>query len=97
MKEAPLKRAILRLLKKRGYLAWSNPQNAYTRSGIPDIQGVLPGGRALFIECKAPGRYKNPETGCTELQASTIERLRKQGALVLVVDSVIAVQAALEA
>lgn len=23
--------------------------------GLPDICGVLPGGRALFVECKAPG------------------------------------------
>jgi len=92
MKEAPLKRAILRLLKKRGYLAWSNPQNAYTQSGIPDIQGVLPGGRAFFIECKAPGRYANPVSGLSKIQAMWVNALREVGALVLVTDSVAAIE-----
>jgi hypothetical protein len=51
------------------------------RKDWPDITGVLPGGRALFIECKSlTGR-------ASEGQKAMIETLNKQGALAIIARS----------
>jgi hypothetical protein len=50
--------------------------------GLSDVAGVLPGGRALFVECKQPGRKP------TVAQAAFLERMRVQGAVALVVEDV---------
>ena len=61
-------------------------QNAYGHSGIPagfpDLMGVIPGGRALFIEVKAPGNKP------TELQLRHLEAFRAKGAMAFWADSV---------
>lgn len=50
-------------------------------SGVPDRICILPGGKILFVELKAPG--KQP----TALQLRVHEMLRRLGAEVHVVDS----------
>lgn len=37
------------------------PHNRFFIRGVPDISGVLPDGRALFIEVKAPKGRASPE------------------------------------
>lgn len=50
-------------------------------NGLPDRMYLLPGGRALFVEFKSTG--KKP----TRIQEHIIDRIRKVGFTVLVVDS----------
>lgn len=50
-------------------------------SGVPDRIVIMPGGRVVFVELKAPG--KKP----TELQKYQQERLRALGCDVRVIDS----------
>lgn len=90
--EADLKSAIVKYLKSVGVLAWRNPVSLYGRSGRPDIEGVLPGGRALFIEAKRPGKYTRAIDGLTDVQIAWIDQLVETGARVLVVDSLDAVK-----
>lgn len=51
------------------------------QSGVPDRLVLLPGGRTIFVELKAPG--KKP----TALQLLQHKKLRALGFLVLVIDS----------
>lgn len=50
--------------------------------GFPDISGLLPGGRALFVECKSLKGTLTPD------QQAFHARLRAHGALVLTVKSI---------
>jgi hypothetical protein len=62
--EGRVKAACLRYLEKRGIKAWNNPSGAvriapdrwlhFGKKGSADILGILPGGRFLAVECKAP-------------------------------------------
>ncbi|WP_062306610.1 VRR-NUC domain-containing protein [Alicyclobacillus sendaiensis] len=54
-----------------------SPGNA----GVPDRLVLLPGGRAVFVELKAPGRRPTP------LQRVQQERIRALGFAVYVLDS----------
>lgn len=56
--------------------------DASVYAGIPDRLVLLPGGRALFVELKAPG--KKPR----KLQLHVHNRLRSLGYRVEVVDSI---------
>jgi len=47
--------------------------------GHPDIAGVLPGGRALYVECKSGKGELRPE------QVGMLEALTRQGALAVTV------------
>lgn len=58
-------------------LKWVSPGNP----GVPDRIVILPGGRVIFVECKAPG--KKP----TALQAKVHAQLRALGCDVRVIDS----------
>lgn len=49
--------------------------------GVPDRLVIFPGGRIAFVELKAPGKKPRPN------QIVQIERLRRLGADVEVVDS----------
>ena len=51
------------------------------RRGAPDRLVILPGGRMVFVECKAPGQKAKDH------QLREHERLRKLGVMVVVVDS----------
>lgn len=79
MLEKDIEAALVRRIKKIGGIAYKF--TSPSRRSVPDRLCVLPGGRVVFIECKAPG--KKP----TRLQAAEHERLRALGAEVLVVDS----------
>lgn len=85
--ERALKTAIVRSLKEQGILAWRNPVGPFSNAGLPDILAVLPRGRLLAIEAKAPGRYKNVMSGLTPTQHAWCDALRKAEALVIVTDS----------
>lgn len=51
------------------------------RRGAPDRLVILPGGRMVFVECKAPGQKAKDH------QLREHDRLRKLGVMVVVVDS----------
>ena len=71
--ETDLVRAILQLLRLRGIYAWRNnttgvydPVKGVFRKftglkGVSDVLGVLPDGRFLAIEAKAPKGRSSPE------------------------------------
>jgi hypothetical protein len=95
--ESSLVRAVLQLLALRGVCAWRCNSGGLSRTdaagrrryykfagveGLSDVAGVLPGGRALFVECKRPGRK------ATVAQAAFLDRMRAQGAVALVVEDV---------
>ena len=52
------------------------------RRSVPDRLVTLPGGRIVFVEVKAPGKYP------TELQERDHARRRKLGCDVWVIDSI---------
>jgi len=58
-------------------MKWVSPGN----SGVPDRIVIMPGGRIVFVELKAPGRKP------TQLQLVQHERLRALGCDVRVIDS----------
>jgi hypothetical protein len=69
--ENRVKRECLDYLKLRHIKAWSNPSGAvrirpgkfmsFGLKGSSDILGLLPGGRFLAVECKAPDGRLSPE------------------------------------
>ena len=80
MLEKSIERFFVRQVESVGGLAlkWSSPG----RNGVPDRIVLLPGGRIVFVELKAPG--KKP----TSLQIRMHEILIGLGADVHVIDSV---------
>jgi hypothetical protein len=96
-KESAIQPAILGCLRAYGILCW--PQNRekgnWRRAshvgfkGLPDIGGVMRGGRAIQVEVKKPGEPLGP------YQRAAHEMLTKQGALVFTVTCVDDVQRAL--
>ena len=58
-------------------LKWVSPSLA----GVPDRIVIIPGGRVIFVELKAPGKKPSP------LQHRIIKRLCAVGADVRVIDS----------
>ena len=90
--ESDLVRACLEYLSAKGIMAWRNNQGSfafeskgrrrYFKAGAPgsgDIFAILPGGRFLSIECKAPkGRI-------SEAQAEWETRVSMAGAAAMVV------------
>ena len=88
--EAPVLSGCLRYLEARGIYHWRNSTGAaqigpgrfmrFGKKGSSDILGILPGGRMLCVECKAPNRGRlSPE------QKQFLEEVREAGALALVV------------
>lgn len=57
--------------------------------GWPDLMVLLPGGRVLFMECKAPGKTTTP------MQEHRLKVLRELGFETCVVDSAEAARAAI--
>ena len=80
MLEKEIEAAVGRYALARKFLNYkfTSPQ----RSFVPDRIFIAPGGRMLFVEFKQKG--KKP----TAMQAREHERLREQGCLVYVIDSV---------
>jgi hypothetical protein len=79
MKEAQIERRLVARVKQAGgqCLKWVSPGHA----GVPDRIVMLPSGRILFVELKAPGEKPKP------LQTYTMGQIRDLGFEVLVIDS----------
>lgn len=63
-------------------------------TGLPDLFGILPGGRWWAVEVKRPGARPRPNEAA---QREILEYLRQNGALVVVASDVSEVQRAFEA
>lgn len=79
MRERNIEACLRDSVKKVGGIAykWVSPGN----NGVPDRIVIIPGGRIIFVELKAPG--KKP----TALQQVQHDRLRALGCDVRVIDS----------
>ena len=86
--EKDIERYFKAQLEKRGAIVWKfvSPGQA----GVPDRIVLLPGGRVVFAEMKAPGKRPRP------LQRAVFERMRRAGHPVYVIDSREAVKAFME-
>lgn len=80
MLERTIEKHLFEQTKKRGGIAYkiTSPNKA----GIPDRLVCLPGGKAAFIELKAPGQKPRP------LQQVRHKELRALGQKVFVIDGV---------
>ena len=78
MRERDIERKLVSEIKKRGggCLKLVSPGN----SGVPDRLCLFPGGKAIFVEIKAPGKVPRP------LQEAQIRKLRNLGFPVFVVN-----------
>lgn len=87
-KEADIERYFVRCVKTRGgrTLKFSSPSSA----GVPDRILLLPGGRVLFVEFKAPGQKPRP------LQQVVFRQFAGLGSPVTILDSREAVDRYLE-
>lgn len=81
MTEAQVIAAAQRYAKKTGIISIRMVFRAGPSSGWPDFLYLIPGGRPLFIEYKAPGNKPTP------LQAHKIETLKGLGYDVMVADT----------
>lgn len=73
--ESAITQHIRQILRMRKILHWKQHQGLGSIKGVPDIVGVLPGGRALFIEVKT-------KTGrLSQEQQNFLENATEQGAL----------------
>lgn len=72
-------RQVLKLCRIKHWKAWGGPMS---EKGIPDIIGILPGGRFLGIEIKRPGGRVSPE------QAKWIQNINDSGGIAFVAYSV---------
>lgn len=91
--ETSLIDAILRYLRAQGCFVWRNNSGAtayhargrrsrFVRYGLPgssDVIGVMPGGRAIFLEAK-----RRPNT-LTSRQGEFLNRMRELGAVAEVI------------
>lgn len=71
MRETALERRLVREVERIGGAApkWVSPGNR----GVPDRIVILPGGRTVYVEMKAPGKPLHP------LQERWARKLRKLG------------------
>jgi len=83
--ERDIEAALVKRIKEIGGKAYKF--TSPNRRSVPDRLCLLPGGRALFVECKRPGAKP------TKLQAAEHERMRTLGFEVVVVDSMEAARA----
>ena len=80
MVEKDVELALVKRVKEMGGIAFKFVSPS--RRSVPDRLCLFPGGRVVFVECKAPG--KRP----TVAQVKEHERLKALGFAVLVVDGV---------
>ncbi|BEO04319.1 VRR-NUC domain-containing protein [Serratia marcescens] len=79
LRESPIERHQVAQVKAAGGTAYKFTSPG--RRSVPDRLVLLPGGRAVFVECKAPGEKPRPD------QLREHNRLRALGFEVVVVDS----------
>lgn len=84
MEESRLERRFIKEIKKRGgkALKFTSPGWA----GAPDRMVLLPGGRVIFVEMKAPGKVPRP------LQQRRAKELEALGFTVFCLDSMAAIE-----
>lgn len=89
MRERDIEKYLREQVKAAGGRAykWTSPGN----NGVPDRIVILPGGRVVFIELKAPGGKP------TQLQLVQHKQLRELGCRVLIIDSKDQVDSLIEA
>ena len=80
IREATIEKALVGNAEKRGGLAYK--LTVPGRRNAPDRLLIMPGGRLIFVECKAPGQKPRPG------QVREIARLRGLGCEAHVLDSV---------
>lgn len=78
--ENAVKKKVKALLDRHGVFHWPAAASPYGVGGVADRLAVLPGGRFLAIECKAPGKKATP------LQAAWGAKVIAQGGYWFVVD-----------
>lgn len=79
IRESTIEKHLVSEVKKAGGMAYKFVSPG--RRSVPDRLVLLPGGRVVFVECKAPGEKPRPE------QLREHERLRARGFTVVVLDS----------
>ena len=79
MRENLIERYLVKRVRDLGGMAVK--QIWQGRRGAPDRLVILPGGRMIFVECKAPGQKAKDH------QLREHDRLRKLGVMVVVIDS----------
>lgn len=60
MLESKIVQKIRDWLVKQGCLALKHHGSVYSYKGHPDVYGVLPCGKAFFLEVKVPGKKPEP-------------------------------------
>lgn len=79
IRESTIEKHLVAEVKKAGGIAYKFISPG--RRSVPDRLVLLPGGRVVFVECKAPGEKPRPE------QLREHERLRALGFSLVVLDS----------
>ncbi|MDE1483946.1 VRR-NUC domain-containing protein [Xenorhabdus bovienii] len=79
IRESVIENHLVKEIKKAGGIAYKFVSPG--RRSVPDRICVLPGGRVVFVECKAPGEKPRPD------QLREHERLRALGCEVVVLDN----------
>lgn len=79
IREIIIEKALVEETERRGGLAYK--LTVPGRRNVPDRLLLMPGGRVIFVECKAPG--EKPRAG----QLRELERLRALGFQAEVLDS----------
>jgi len=82
LSEADITRKIQKYLKDKGVFHFKQWQGPLSVAGLPDILGILPGGRFFGIEVKA-GRNTT-----TRMQERFIDKINTAGGLAFVARSV---------
>lgn len=77
--ESQIEQHFKKKVEAHGALVWKFTSPG--RAGVPDRIVILPGGRVVFAEMKAPGKKLRP------LQRAVISLIRKTGCHVWVIDS----------
>ena len=88
MQERRIEQRLVAMVRQHGGLALK--LTSPTMAGVPDRLVLLPGGRAVFVELKAPGKKLRP------LQHKRKAQLETLGFRVAVLDSREAIQSFLE-
>ena len=79
IREVIIEKALVTETERRGGLAYK--LTVPGRRNVPDRLLLLPGGRVIFVECKAPGQAVRPG------QRRELERLQALGFQATVLDS----------
>lgn len=79
IRESTIEKHLVAEVKKAGGIAYKFVSPG--RRAVPDRLVLLPGGRAVFVECKAPSEKPRPD------QLREHERLRTLGFTVVVLGS----------